>query len=150
MASFLGASAPVDQAAGGDVLGVARQHRPGELEHRPGALVGDAVVDGPVLAPCGDESAPAQAGEVGGGARLAGAYLLDDLTDRKLALPVEQLEDVKPRRVAEGTEVLGQQLALTGLARDPERRREEPLGRRWWLGGPGDVEAGCHRCIIYE
>jgi hypothetical protein len=47
------------------VLGVVLEQRVGELEHPENAPVGDAVVDGAVLAAAADESAPAQAGEVG-------------------------------------------------------------------------------------
>ncbi len=56
--------APVDGPAGGNVLGVVTQQLLAQLEEARDPLVGQAVVDGPVLAAAIDEAAPAQAGEV--------------------------------------------------------------------------------------
>jgi hypothetical protein len=68
------------------MLGVVLQQRVGEVEHLEHALVGDAVVDRPVLAAAVDESTPAQAGEVGRDLGLWRPDQLDELADRALAV----------------------------------------------------------------
>jgi hypothetical protein len=61
------------------VLLVVLEQRVREVEDRDHPLVGDPVVDGPVLSARVDEAAPAQAGEVVGRLRLRNAKPLDEL-----------------------------------------------------------------------
>ena len=68
------------------MLGVVIEEHVAQLEQRQHALVCDEVEDRPVLPPGGDETAPAQAGEMVRHARLLDADPLRDLADRELVL----------------------------------------------------------------
>src|SRR5215213_10948831 len=57
-----GSSGLRDAAAGGHVVAVVVQEPLGQLQHGHDPLVGQPVVDDPVLTPGGDKAAPAQAG----------------------------------------------------------------------------------------
>lgn len=83
-----------------------------ELEDPDHAFVGDPVVDGAVLLACLDEAAPAQAGEVIGHLGLRDPEPFDELTDRELAVLLQQIQDPQPRRVAQAAEVLGDEVGL--------------------------------------
>lgn len=83
----------VDAAAGGDVLLFVLEQCVRQLEDPGHPLVGDPVVDGPVLAARVDEAAPAKACEMVGDLRLRDPEALDELSDGQLALLLEQLED---------------------------------------------------------
>jgi len=103
------------------MISVGVQQRTAELNDCADALVRQAVVDGAVLAACGHEAAPAQAGEMVRDLRLRLAELLGELSDRALSLGHE-LEDAQPGAVPEHAEVLRQQVGLDGRDGQPERR----------------------------
>lgn len=88
------------------MLRVVLEQRTCQVEHLDDALVGDPVVDDPVLPAGGDEAAPAQTSEVVGDLRLGEPEALHEAPDRELTLLAQQLEDSKPGRVAEAPEVL--------------------------------------------
>jgi hypothetical protein len=115
----------VDPAAGGNMLGVVGQQRPSEREELRDALIGEAVIDGRVVAACVHESAPAQAGQVVGHLRLGLGEAIDELAHRQLAVVTEQLEDANACRVAERAEVLADEL---GLRRAFRKRKGRPRG----------------------
>lgn len=103
------------------MLLVVLEQRVREVEDQGHPLVGDPVVDGPVLSARVDEAAPAQAGEVVGRLRLGDAEPLDELADGQLALLLQQLEDAQPGWVAQSAEVLGDEIGLGRGLRKPER-----------------------------
>lgn len=105
------------------MLGVVLEQRVREVEHLDHALVCDPVVDDPVLAPGGNEAAPAKTGEVVGDLRLGEPETLDELADRQLALLAQQLEEAKPSRIAEAAEILGDKVALGRSLGKPERSK---------------------------
>ena len=54
--------------------------------------------------------------------RLRHAEAVDELADRELTARAQLVEDAQPRGVAESTELLGDQIALSRRLREPERR----------------------------
>lgn len=92
------------------MLLVVLEQRVRELDDLRYPLVGDPVVDGAMVAAALDEAAPTKTGEVIGHLRLCEPEPRDELTDGELALLLEQLEDAQPGRVAEATEVLGDEV----------------------------------------
>ena len=103
------------------MVGVVVEQRVPEVEHLHDALVGDPVVDRAVLAPCRDEAAPAQPGEVVRDLRLRLAEPVNELADRQLALVAQQFEDANAGRVAQPAEVLRDQVAAGGRCGQTER-----------------------------
>ena len=96
------------------MLCVVVQQRVRQVDHPHDSLVGDPVVDDAMLAPCLDEAAPAQAGEMVRHLRLRRPEPIDQLSHRQLALVAQQLEDANARGVAEPAEVLRDQVAAYG------------------------------------
>jgi hypothetical protein len=103
------------------VLLVVLEQRLAERHELRDASVGDPVEDAPVLPATLDESAPSQAGEVVRDLGLADPEPLDEIADRPLAV-AQQPQDAQARRVAQPTEVLGQQVGLGRLLGQRERR----------------------------
>jgi hypothetical protein len=112
----------LDLAAGGDVLGVVRQKRLREIEHRGNARIGDAVEDLPTLAPRLDEPAPAEACEMVRDLRLRKSKARDEVAHRQLALAAQKLQDPNPGGVAEPAEVLRHEVRRQQRCWKPEGR----------------------------
>ncbi len=112
------------------MLLVACEKLTSQVDHVLDAIVGDPVVDRPVLASGLDEAAPAQARQVIGDVRLGQADAVDQLADRQLLLRLQRFQDAQARRVGKDAEVLGEDLGLGGPGREAKR-------------GFGD-RAGCH------
>ena len=107
------------------MVGVVVQQPLGQVEHRGDPGVGQLVVDDPVLAAGGDEPAPAQAGQVVGDLGLGLAEPAGQVTGGQFSLGLEQPEDAQAGWVAQGAEVLGDQvgvgIAVSELASKPGR-----------------------------
>ena len=121
------------------MLGVVVQQRPAELDDGRDALVGQPVIDAPVLAPGHHEAAPTQAGEVVRDLRLGLIEELDELADPPLAFRNE-LQDPEPGAIAEDAEVLGEQIAFSESGREPEG------GVRKWGFHPVDDTESSDSC----
>lgn len=104
-------AAGVDPATGGDALGAIAEESARQLDRVHHALIGEAVVNDPVLAAASHESTPTQAGEVVRHLRLRELESLNDLADRHLLLR-QELKGAKAGRLAEGTEILRDEFGL--------------------------------------
>ena len=93
------------------MLGVIDQQRIGQIEHLEDTIVGDAIHNGSMTALGVEEAAPAQTGKVVRHLRLCLAQAGSEFADRELPLGPEQFEDADPKRVAEGSEVLRDDVA---------------------------------------
>jgi hypothetical protein len=71
------------------MVGVVVQQAIGQLQHGRDPLVGQPVVDDPVLAAGGDKAAPAQTGQVVGHLGLGLAQAAGQLPGRQFALALE-------------------------------------------------------------
>jgi hypothetical protein len=110
----------IDPAAGGDVLLVLAQERASEGDDLGDPLIGERVIDRPVLTTGVDEAAPSEACEVIRDLGLREAETLGQLSHRDLAI-ADQLEDPKSRRVSERAEVLRDELGVPGRRGKPKR-----------------------------
>lgn len=106
------------------MLGVIGKEGPPEAEHLGDPVVGDPVVDRPVLAPGKHEAAPTQAGEVLGGFRLGQLESLGQFSNREL-LRLEGGDQTQAGGIAEGPEVLGDEIEWSRLLIDSKRRDTE-------------------------
>ena len=104
------------------MLGVIREQRLRQLQHRIHPCVADSVEHGAALASRLDEPAPAQAGEVIRYLRLRQRQPADKLTDTEFPLASEQVEDAQPDRIAQPSEVLRHQIRLERGCGKTERR----------------------------
>ena len=89
------------------MLSVVAKQATGERDEFGHAFVGQAVEDCPPLATPGDEAAPAKTRKVIRDFRLSQAQARDQVPDGRFCL-AKQLEDAKPCRVTEPSEVLRQ------------------------------------------
>ena len=104
------------------MLGVIREQRLRQLQHRLHPCVADSVEHGAALASRLDEPAPAKAGEVIRPLRLRQREPVDELADAEFPFALEQLEDAQPDRIAQSAEVLRDEIRLVRCRRKPERR----------------------------
>src|SRR4029453_5015599 len=128
-----------DAAAGGHMVAVVVQQPLGELQDGRDPIIGQPVVHHPVVAAGIEEPAPAQAGQMVGDLWLGLGEPAAKLPRRQLPLRLEQPEDAQPGRVAEGAEVLGDQVGAGRSGWEAERGR---LGHHFSSSASCDISIG--------